>query len=246
MRRSISRYTCGVGDYYKEGQSVSGQWFGKGAADLGLTGMTREEDFLRLCDNLHPQTGERLTQRQNTTRVEMDADGKSHKAANRLVFFDFTLSPPKSVSIAALVGDDRRIVEAHDAATTVALRQLEFCAAARIRKHGGTSYRTTGHVVGAAFRHDTSRALDPHLHSHCILFNATRDSVENCWKALEPYEMLLAKKFTENVYYHELVKALNGFGYRVQNMARGDFEIEGVSQELIERFSKSHRVVDNK
>jgi hypothetical protein len=32
-----------------------------------------------------------------------------------------------------------------------------------------------------------------------------------------------------NVYYHELVKALNGFGYRVQNKARGDFEIEGVS-----------------
>jgi conjugative relaxase-like TrwC/TraI family protein len=235
-----------VGDYYMEGQSVSGQWFGKGAEDLGLAGVTHAEDFLRLCDNLHPQTGERLTRRQNTTRVDMDEDGKTHKAANRRVFFDFTLSPPKSVSIAALVGDDRRIIKAHDEAVQIGLRQLEFYAATRVRKQGQTSYRTTGNLVVAEFRHDTSRALDPHLHSHCILFNATKDSVENCWKALETYEMLVAKKFVENVYYHELVKALNGFGYRVQNKARGDFEIEGVSQELIERFSKRHQEIDRK
>src|SRR5262249_34529129 len=96
------------------------------------------------------------------------------------------------------------------------------------------------------FRHDTSRALDPHLHSHCIVFNATRDPVENCWKALEPYEMLVAKKFVENVYYHELVKALHRFGYRAQNKPRGDFEIEGIAPDLIERFSKRHREIDQK
>ena len=36
------------------------------------------------------------------------------------------------------------------------------------------------------------------------------------------------------------------FGYRVQNNPRGDFEIEGVSKELIERFSKRHREIDEK
>src|SRR5207244_11026574 len=114
-KKYFEEHLC-VGDYYMEGQSVSGQWFGKGAEDLGLTGMTQADKFLRLCDNLHPQTGQRLTQRQNTTREDVDADGKLHKAANRRVFFDFTLSPPKSVSIAALIGDDRRIIEAHDEA----------------------------------------------------------------------------------------------------------------------------------
>jgi hypothetical protein len=54
------------------------------------------------------------------------------------------------------------------------------------------------------------------------------------------------KKFAENVYYHELVRSLNRFGYRVQNNPRGDFEIEGVSKELIERFSKRHREIDEK
>jgi Skp family chaperone for outer membrane proteins len=72
------------------------------------------------------------------------------------------------------------------------------------------------------------------------------DSVENHWKALEPYEMLLAKKYGENVYYHLIVKALTGFGYRVQNKPRGDFEIEGVSQDLIDRFSKRHKEIDEK
>src|SRR5277367_4081943 len=85
----------------------------------------------------------------------------------------------------------------------------------------------TGNLVGAVFRHDTSRALDPHLHTHCILFNATRDSVEDRWKALETCEMLMAKKFAVQVYYHELTKALVRFGYGIENNPRGDFEIRG-------------------
>ncbi len=235
-----------VGDYYMEGQSVIGQWVGQGAETLGLTGATHTDEFVNLCRNLHPETGERLTQRQNGKRVTMDGEGNIHEHANRRVFYDFTLSPPKSVSIAAQVGDDQRIVEAHDEAVQTAFRQLEQYAATRVRKRGETSYRTTGNLVGAVFRHDTSRALDPHLHSHCIVFNATKDSVENRWKALEPYEMLLAKKFTEQVYYHELARALTGFGYGIENKPRGDFEIAGVSQELIDRFSKRHREIDEK
>ena len=235
-----------VGDYYMEGQSVSGQWFGEGAMALGLSGITTEKEFLNLCHNLHPQTDEQLTERMNTKRITVDAEGKIHESANRRVFYDFTFSPAKSVSIAALVGNDRRIIEAHDEAVTVALRELQSYAASRIRKQNQYAHRLTGNLVGAVFRHDTSRALDPHLHSHCILFNATRDSVEGSWKALEICEMLSAKKFAENVYYHELVRSLNRFGYRVQNNPRGDFDIEGVSKELVKNFSKRPDEIDRK
>jgi conjugative relaxase-like TrwC/TraI family protein len=235
-----------VGDYYMEGRRVVGQWIGQGSESLGLSGVTHTDEFLKLCRNLHPTRGERLTQRHNGTRMEAGKDGNLHEVANRRVFFDFTFSPPKSVSIAALVGDDRRILEAHDEAAQVALRQLEIYAATRVRKDGETSYRLTGNLVGAVFRHDTSRALDPHLHTHCILFNATRDSVENRWKALETCQMLNAKKFTVQVYYHELTKALVRFGYGIENNPRGDFEIRGVSQELIGRFSKRHQEIDRK
>ena len=235
-----------VGDYYMEGQSVSGQWFGEGARELGLSGVTTEKEFVNLCRNLHPQTGEQLTPRLNSKRISMDKDGNVRESANRRVFYDFTLSPPKSVSIAALIGNDKRIIEAHDEAVAVAIRQLQIYAATRVRTDGQYSQRNTGNVVGAIFRHDTSRALDPHLHSHCILFNATRDSVEGRWKALEAGDMVTAQKFVRNVYYHELVRSLQRFGYGVENNPRGDFEIAGVSQELIDRFSKRHAEIDQK
>src|SRR5205814_5756376 len=198
--------------------------------------VTRDDEFLRLCENLHPQTGERLTLRQKTTRREVDSDGTEHEAANRRVFYDFTFSPPKSVSIAALLGNDARIVEAHERAVTAALDQLQSFASTRVRKSGQCTDRTTGNVVAAVFRHDTSRALDPHLHSHCILFNATHDPVEGCWKALQNHDMLVAQKFIENVYYHELARELREFGYAIENKPRGDFEIRGVSPALIEKF----------
>ncbi|HTV39814.1 MAG TPA: MobF family relaxase [Candidatus Sulfotelmatobacter sp.] len=234
-----------VGDYYMEGRTVLGEWMGEGAKKLGLAGVTTEKDFLNICRNIHPQTNERLTPRMNTKRVTLD-NGSIHEAANRRLFFDFTLSPPKSVSIAALVGNDKRIIEAHDSAIRLAMNQFESFAATRIRKNNQYSHRLTGNLVGAVFRHDTSRALDPHLHSHCILFNATYDNAEHRWKALENCEMLPAQKFVENVYYHELAKSLKRLGYRVQNSPRGDFEIEGVSKELIDRFSKRHAEIDRR
>ena len=235
-----------VGEYYTEGQQVRGQWYGKGAADLGLSGVTNVEQFERLCDNLHPQTGQRLTLRQKTTRTEVDVDGAEHEHANRRVFYDFTISPPKSVSIAALVGNDRRIVEAHERAVTMALEQLQSFASTRVRKDGQCTDRTTGNIVAATFRHDTSRALDPHLHTHCIVFNATYDAVEGRWKALQNHDMLVAQKFIENVYYHELARSLQEFGYEVGSRNVGDFQIKGISKELRDLFSKRHRQIDEK
>jgi conjugative relaxase-like TrwC/TraI family protein len=97
---------------------------------------------------------------------------------NRRVFFDFTISPPKSVSIAALVADDSRIVAAHREAVRAAVSELEGFASARVRECGANRDRRTGNIVAALFEHETSRALDPHLHTHCIVFNATRDAEE--------------------------------------------------------------------
>lgn len=218
-------------DYYTEGKKVVGQWFGAGAEQLKLHGDVGLDDFVKLCRNLNPDSGELLTQRLKV---------------NRRVFYDFTLSPPKSVSIVALVTGDRRVERAHERATTSALRELEKFAAARVRKNWASSYRNTGNIVGAVFQHDTSRALDPHLHCHCIVFNATYDATEQRWKALETYEMLQAAKYAENVYYHELAKQLRRLGYDFQNNQRGDFEVVGVSPVLIARFSKRHNEIDGK
>ena len=214
-----------VGDYYDEGQRVAGQWIGAGAEQLGLTGKIRADDFLRLCENQHPAIGETLTQRLNTTRTNGDEN-----AANRRVFYDFTFSPPKSVSLAAFLGADERILDAHARAVRCALQELEKFAATRVRLAGARNGRLTGNFAAALFTHETSRALDPHLHTHCIVFNATFDPVENRWKALENFELLRARKFAENIYYHELARDLRSFGYQIRNQSRGDFQVEGISR----------------
>ena len=237
-REYFEEHLC-VGDYYDEGQRVAGQWIGAGAEQLGLSGKVRADDFLRLCENQHPKSGETLTQRLNTVRMN---DGK--EAVNRRVFYDFTFSPPKSVSVLALAGADERIVAAHDQAVWSAMRELENFAATRVRAGGGHGDRSTGNVAAALFTHDTSRALDPHLHTHCVIFNATFDPVEQRWKALQNYGMLQARKFAENVYYHELARQLRSFGYQINNHPRGDFQIEGVSEEICDRFSKRDAEVD--
>ncbi len=229
-----------MGDYYDEGQRVTGQWFGLGAERLGLTSKVGAEAFLRLCENRHPASGETLTQRLNTTRMDESSDN----TANRRIFYDFTFSPPKSVSVAALVGADERILEAHAQAVRSAMKEFETFATTRVRMGKANCDRSTGNFVAATFTHDTSRALDPHLHTHCIVFNATFDAVENRWKALQNYELLRARKFAENVYYHELARKLRGFGYEIRNLARGDFHIEGISDEICERFSKRHTQID--
>jgi conjugative relaxase-like TrwC/TraI family protein len=223
-----------IGDYYSETGQRAGTWLGKGAQMLGLSGIVQKSDFIALCKNLNPNTGDTLTQR--TKHVEDN---------RRRVFFDFTFSPPKSVSLAALVNGDERIAEAHAHAVHYAVNELERFAAARIRAAGSNHDRTTANIICALFQHDTSRALDPHLHTHCIVFNATHEPHESKWKALQNHGMLSAQKYVEAVYYHELSKSLVRLGYGIENHARGDFQLAGIRKELCERFSKRHLQIND-
>jgi conjugative relaxase-like TrwC/TraI family protein len=233
-----------IGEYYSEGQIVAGEWLGKGARLLSLDGRVKADQFLALCDNLNPNDGGKLTARTKSKRKAVRKDGSVTMKADRRVFYDFTISPPKSVSILALAAGDERIVKAHDEAVSVAMRELEVFAATRVRAKMMNRDRTTGNLITAVFRHDSSRALDPHLHSHCIVFNATFDAEEGRWKALQNEEMLAARKYVENVYYHELALVLRGYGYGIENKARGDFVVKGVPESLSRIFSKRHEQID--
>ena len=153
------------------------------------------------------------------------------------MFYDFTCSPPKSVSVLAVTLDDQRLVEAHEEAARLAFRELETFAAARVRKQGRRTDRKTGNLVAASFVHDSSRALDPLLHTHFTVFNATFDREERCWKALEARGMYDAIRYGTAVYRNELARRVQQIGYRVQPVKHG-FEIEGVGDEVLKRFSK--------
>lgn len=218
------------GDYYSEGKSIEGRWVGKGIELLGLNpaGPVTEEAYSRLCDNQHPVTGERLTAR--------------HRVVDRRVFYDFVVSAPKSVSVLALVAGDGRILTAHDLACRKAMERMEQLAATRgwIGRRRGKV--TTGVIAAAEFRHDTSRALDPQLHTHFVVFNATWDRSDQRWKALETSAMFDQITFLTEVYRSELALRLRGLGYGLRNTPNG-FEIEGVAPSIIDLFSKRRRAI---
>jgi hypothetical protein len=125
----------------------------------------------------------------------------------------------------------------------VAMTELEKLAETRVRKGKQLGDRVTGNMVVACFQHETSRELDPHLHTHCVVFNATFDPAEGWWKALQTSGMYRAQKFAENLYFHELAKGLKGLGYEIENNAR-NFEIKSVPASVIARFSKRHEQIE--
>lgn len=211
-------------DYYSAGEIRPGHWIGVGAERLGLKNAVTRDQFHALCENRHPADGERLTQRQQ-------------KEDKRRVFYDFTCSAPKSVSVLAVTLGDERLVAAHEEASRIAFRELEAFAATRVRKQGNQRDRMTGNLVAASFVHDSSRALDPLLHTHFTVFNATFDNTEQRWKALQAGGMYDAIRYGTAVYRNELAKRIQQIGYRIRPAKHG-FQIEGVSDDVLKRFSK--------
>ena len=85
---------------------------------------------------------------------------------------DLTLSAPKSVSILAEIGQDKRLEEAHKKAVQETLKYIEQeYAQARITQKQQTVYQKTGNLVVAQFLHDLSRLEDPQLHTHNVVMN---------------------------------------------------------------------------
>ena len=135
---------------------------------------------------------------------------------------------------------DERILNLYNRAVREAIFDLEKFAEARVRNGGQRAERITGNFVTGTFRHDTSRKLDPHLHTHFVVFSSTFDPVESRWKALEVQSMYRAQYFATNLYLHELCKGLRALGCEIANTGRG-FEIKGVPASVITRFSKTKR-----
>lgn len=224
----LSRHLC-KNDYWTEGEKkIEGEWIGKSAKTLGLEGGVQTKAFDALRRNRHPETGEQLTARENQERV---------------AFFDVQLSAPKDVSVLAMVGGDQRIVDAFHESVKIALEEMERFAAVRERRGDSRSsedFRLTGNFVGALFFHDTSRDLDPQLHAHTVLSNATWDAERGEWFALQPAEMLRASGYLRQVLYRELAGRLRELGYETHGMNSTGFSVRGV-EHLRERFSKRTR-----
>jgi conjugative relaxase-like TrwC/TraI family protein len=211
-------------DYYAGDGLSPSEWQGAGAAALGLSGEVERDQFREMLDGKMPG-GQQL----GTVR-----DGEvQHRPG-----WDVTMSAPKSVSIMAEVAGDRRLVGAHDRAVKSALSFAErHTAATRIRDGGSVERKQTDNLVVASFRHDTSRAQDPQLHTHNVIMNATRD-VDGNWRSLEPRALYQLQKAIGAVYRQELAVNVRELGYEIETGKDSLFEIKGVSPQAIEAFSE--------
>ena len=153
---------------------------------------------------------------------------------------DLTFSAPKSVSLAALIGGDGRVVDAHDRAVKRSLAWIEGNAAETRLKDPETSRMVRAgdqKTVAATFRHDASRNLDPQLHTHAVLANMVQGG-DGKWRTMANEALYRRQKLIGMIYRSELARELGKLGYGIEKShADGRFEIAGVPRKVIEAFS---------
>src|ERR1700687_1878132 len=220
-------FTAKEQNYWSQRGVIAGEWQGRLAGQFGLVGAVSAEDFAKLSQGQHPQTGEQLV-RQRASYEYQDADGKTIKTMEHRAGWDATFSAPKSVSLTALVGGDERIREAHRQAVTTALTELERYTQARIG--GNNSAETTGKFIAAKFEHDTARPVDgyaaPQLHTHAVIFNMT-EREDGSTRAIQPKSLFDSQQFATAVYQAELTFRLRNLGYEIEAGKKGAPEIKG-------------------
>jgi conjugative relaxase-like TrwC/TraI family protein len=230
-------FTSKEQNYWSQRGVIPGEWQGRLAEQFELAGMVSAEDFAKLSQGQHPQTGEQLV-RQRAPYEYQDADGKTIRTMEHRAGWDATFSAPKSVSITALVGGDERVREAHRESVRVALDQLEHYTQARIG--GNHPPETTGKFIAAKFEHDTARPVDgyvaPQLHTHAVVFNVTeRDNAQP--RAIQPQSLFASQQFATAIYQSELTYRLRQLGYEITTGRSGAPEIKGYTQEYLDASS---------
>lgn len=221
---SLQRVTCKTGKHYytkdcyytKEGSIENSEWFGIGAKNQGLEGKVDPNAFQKILKS--------YTNKKN---------GEEARAA-----LDLTFSAPKSVSLACLVNNDQRIMQAHHNAVNTALSFVEKrYSYTRVGSKENREILVTGNITAAKFTHDISREKDPQLHTHCVVFNKVQRP-DGQWRSFHNDGIFNNSKLIGFVYQNQLAHEIQKLGYGVLLKNNGTFEIEGYTDAQIQEFSK--------
>ncbi len=223
----------GVEDYYTGSGEVAGEWLGVGAARLGLAGEVDEDDLRAVLGGVDPHSSEDLGGRTRSDRVPG---------------WDLCFSAPKSVSVLYALGGSEvagEVIEAHRAAVIAGLEYLERHATVTRRRIDGEIevVRAEG-LVTAAFRHRTSRAGDPQIHTHCLAANAV-ERIEGGWGALHSPPLYQHARTAGFVYQAVLRGELTTrLAVEWGEVTNGHAEIDGIDGRLLRQFSKRRAEIE--
>lgn len=221
-----------------------GEWFGKGKDDLKLDDLTHES-FQSLLRGINPITGEALT------------PSKTNKDEN-VPAIDFTFSAPKSVSVLYEIAEatnnkelSLQLQEAHNQAVNSALLLVEKNhIKTRIQKDGTRKSVNTNYLLAAKFQHDTSRDLDPQLHTHSVVMNFTL--IDGKYRSLDLQNILKKDSpIIKNIgqYYRFKLKEnleKQGFETKIENPKEVFFQLKEIDEKLIETFSNRRAAIELK
>ena len=187
-----------VDDYYtKEEAQIEIEkttaFHGKIAEEMNLKPFVEKEKFKELLDGkVHTLNG----------KQEL-GNFKTGSEKQRCAGTDMTFSAPKSMSILAEVMGKTQLTEIHENAVKTTLDYIEnHFITTQIREGSSSSPDSKVHLqqttkaLFATFRHNTSRNLDPQLHTHAIAINITRQDGEIKYRSTE------FKKIFENKIYN--------------------------------------------
>ena len=205
-------------------------WRGRGAAELGLEGKVDPDTFGQVLagevpdgSGNRPRAKDRRRENPPSPRPRPDVlraqVGVAGRAGRRRR--SHRQGPTTARWVGRLSGSKKNAAETrvHDAAN-------------------GNMVRTRGQrAVIATFRHETSRNLDPALHTHSVIANMLQGP-DGKWRTMANERLYASKMLLGAMYRSELAAELKDLGYGIERThADGRFEIAGVSRETIEAFS---------
>jgi len=161
----------GLGEYYSESETWVPVWLSAGQ-DVGsamrLTGVERVGENADL---------DVVTRWLDDGVAPGGAVGSAFAKGRAVHGFDLTFCAPKSVSLLRGLGDDvgtKAVADGHSYAIAEAMEYLaEHAGYTRVFNRQTRRQDLVGlpGIVAAAFQHETSRAGDPHLHTHVLVPN---------------------------------------------------------------------------
>jgi len=213
-------------NYYSREQSeASSEWYGRGASDQELVGTVEHDDFRNMLEG----------------RFEGEAPTSNTHNPGR----DLTFSMPKSASILALVGGDRRIINAYMDAVKEGLSYTEkHLIYTRQRNESGKRVNIkTEHATIALFPHDTNRDQGPNVHIHAVISNGTKTK-DGTYAAINFFPLYSVRYELNQIVQERFRHRLHKLGYETYNKDNGGhFEIKGVPQKAIDLFSSRAREI---
>ena len=237
-----ARYYLAKENYYCSDERQS-QWQGLGAEKLGLEGEVTVARLESMLSGVLPN-GEIIGLKTKSGEI-------NHRCG-----YDLTFSAPKSLSYLAVVCGHKEFTEMHNRAVSKVLGiiEKEGAEARSVGIDGEAVYEKTGNLCFATVLHDTSRELDPELHTHALLMNVTQ-RLDEKWRALasDPskkngtMEWVMANQiFLGLVYRSEIALHLKEFGLDIENTGdpHGLFEIKHFDKELLGALSKRRTEIE--